>query len=61
MESIVSLTDEYVICVFLRQIRNANPLCKTVIDWTGKSAWLQLEPEALAWYSQEAANEESYA
>lgn len=53
-----AVVEEYAIFTFMRQLRKACVLAgSNVIDWTGSSAHLQLEPEALDWYANNAAND----
>lgn len=54
------MVEEYTVWVFLRQLRNAAPLHRNVIDWTGKCAYMKLEPEALDWYANNAANDRRF-
>lgn len=56
----MSAVEEYSICVYMRMVRNAAPLHKGMIDFSGKSAHLQLPSEVLEYYSNAAANEERY-
>lgn len=54
------MIEEYTVWVFIRALRNANPLNKNVIDWTGKCAHMQLEPEVRDWYANNAANDRRF-
>lgn len=56
----MAAVEEYTICVFLRQLRNASLTFKHMIDWTGKSAHLQLEGDAKVWYENDAANDRKF-
>lgn len=53
----MAAVDEYIVCVFIRMVRNSQPGFNHVIDWTGKSAHMQLTGDAKIWYAHDAAND----